>query len=507
MVPILDRLAQPVLSAMAYPTFDPVALRLGPLEIRWYALAYIGGLLIGWFYAAQLSRTDRLWARGQPRPSARDFDDIIVYVTIGVVLGGRLAYVIFYDPLRFLHEPWEIPAIRHGGMSFHGGFLGALAALLLFARSRGIPAFSMLDVAAAVAPIGLFLGRLANFIKPELWGRPTDVAWGMVFPGSDGQVRHPSQLYEAVLEGVVLFCILAVVIQRGGLRRPGLVGGLFVAGYGLARITSEFFREPDPQLGFIAGGFATMGMLLSLPMLAVGIWAMARAFRRPVEQDREPTPAPRPETTEPATARGGRLPHWPPLGQPRTVQIGFDRGGDLVGELWVGNRPRQHHAAKQRGENGPGARPPALLASRSCGLFAVHEGGDFPQLGFELRARRRIGALHVESERRQRAPPGPVLPMRAAEVTADKAGTPRIAALLYSARNTLPQHLHPIRDGVAEGVRLGAEMFVEPAARHPGGLGQRIDADAIDPMLSECSARGAADATRRLFAVLAGIAH
>ncbi|MBY0611819.1 MAG: prolipoprotein diacylglyceryl transferase [Beijerinckiaceae bacterium] len=282
---------------LPFPVFDPVALRLGPLEVRWYALAYIGGLLIGWWYATRLVGAERLWAKGQKRPSVQHFDDVIVYATLGVVLGGRLAYVLFYDPMRFLREPWEIPAIWHGGMSFHGGFLGAMAALIYYARRQGVPVLSMLDVAAVVTPVGLFLGRIANFIKPELWGRPTDVPWAMVFPGSDGLPRHPSQLYEAALEGLVLFVMLGLVARAGGFRRPGLIGGLFVAGYAVARIVSEFFREPDPQLGFIAGGFATMGMLLSLPMLAVGIWAISRAYRLPAEQDVEPTPGalPRPE--------------------------------------------------------------------------------------------------------------------------------------------------------------------------------------------------------------------
>ena len=284
-------LGKPVLAAIAYPAFDPVALSLGPIEIRWYALAYIAGLLIGWFYASRLVSADGLWASGQARPTARHFDDAIVYITLGVVLGGRLAYVLFYDPIRFLREPWEIPAIWHGGMSFHGGFLGAVLALVMFARANRISPYSMLDVAAAVTPIGLFLGRIANFIKPELWGRPTDVAWGMVFPGSDGQVRHPSQLYEAALEGIILLLVLAVAVRMGAFRRPGLIGGLFVAGYGIGRITAEFFREPDPQLGFIAGGFATMGMLLSLPMLAVGIWAVSRAFNRPAAGDVAAAPA------------------------------------------------------------------------------------------------------------------------------------------------------------------------------------------------------------------------
>ena len=274
-------------STLPFPIFDPVALRLGPLEVRWYALAYIGGLLIGWWYATRLVSSDRLWAKGQKHPSVQHFDDVIVYLTLGVVLGGRLAYVLFYDPVRFIREPWEIPAIWHGGMSFHGGFLGAIAALVFYARRNGVPALSMLDVAAVVTPVGLFLGRIANFIKPELWGRPTDVPWAFVFPGSDGQPRHPSQLYEAVLEGLVLLVVLALVARAGGFRRPGLIGGLFVGGYAIARIVSEFFREPDPQLGFIAGGFATMGMLLSLPMLAVGLIAIDRAYRKPAAQDVE----------------------------------------------------------------------------------------------------------------------------------------------------------------------------------------------------------------------------
>ncbi len=262
-----------------YPVFDPVALRLGPLEVRWYALAYIAAILIGWWYAARAVRTENLWATGQSRPTVQHFDDVIVFVTLGVVLGGRLAYVLFYDPLRFMAEPWEIPAIWHGGMSYHGGFLGALLALILFARAKALPVLTLLDVAAAAAPLGSLFGRIANFIKPELWGRPSDVSWAMVFPDPRaGDVpRHPSQLYQALLEGLILFIVLQILVRLGGFKRPGFVAGAFGAGYGVARIIGEFFREPDPQLGFIFGGVATMGMLLSLPMVIAGVWLMMRA--------------------------------------------------------------------------------------------------------------------------------------------------------------------------------------------------------------------------------------
>ncbi len=272
---------------LIYPVFDPVALYLGPLEIRWYALAYIAAILIGWWYAVRAAKNERLWALGQVRPTAQHFDDVIVYLTLGVILGGRIVYVVFYDPRRFMAEPWEIPAIWHGGMSYHGGFIGAMLALLLFARARAIPILPLFDICAAVAPLGSLFGRIANFIKPELWGRPSDVWWAMVFPDPRaGDIpRHPSQLYQAALEGLVLFLLLQFLVYRGGFRRPGLVAGSFAAGYAAARIIGEFFREPDPQLGFIFGGVATMGMLLSLPMLAAGLWLIIRATRRPVVQD------------------------------------------------------------------------------------------------------------------------------------------------------------------------------------------------------------------------------
>ena len=261
-----------------FPVIDPVLVDIGPLPIRWYALAYIAGLVLGWAYARRLVSRESLW-QGLPHPTPGSLDDLLVYAAIGVVFGGRLGYVLFYNFDFYLAHPAEALAVWKGGMSFHGGLLGAALGIMLFARRYRLPFLTVFDVCAAVVPIGLFLGRLANFIKPELWGRPTDVPWAMIFPGSDGQPRHPSQLYEAALEGIVLFIVLALVVRAGGLRRPGLVTGIFAIGYGAARITCEFFREPDPQLGFLFGG-ATMGMLLSLPLIAAGLVCLVIAYRR-----------------------------------------------------------------------------------------------------------------------------------------------------------------------------------------------------------------------------------
>jgi phosphatidylglycerol:prolipoprotein diacylglycerol transferase len=221
------------------------------------------------------------------RPTPTDMDDLIVWAALGIVLGGRVGYVLFYNLGSYLSHPAEIFTIWRGGMSFHGGFLGTILAILLFARSRGLNALAMLDVAAVVTPIGLFTGRLANFVNGELWGRPApDVPWAIVFPNGGPEPRHPSQIYEAFAEGIVLFLVLAIAVRRFGFRRPGLVGGLFIFGYAVARIICEFFREPDPQLGFLfgrqvdaLGGGITMGMLLSLPMALVGIAAMWIAWR------------------------------------------------------------------------------------------------------------------------------------------------------------------------------------------------------------------------------------
>jgi phosphatidylglycerol:prolipoprotein diacylglycerol transferase len=265
---------------IAFPVFDPIAIAIGPIAIRWYALAYIGGIVLGWLYARKIIRSERLWG-GKAPFTVTDFDDFILWVTLGIILGGRTGYVLFYNLGFFTKHPMEIFKLWTGGMSFHGGFMGCVIAVLLFGWKRNISVLSLGDVTCAVGPIGLLLGRLANFINSELWGRHADasVPWAMVFPNGGPLPRHPSQLYEAGLEGIVLFIVLALLIGGGALKRPGFIIGAFAALYGVARITGEFFREPDPQLGFLWGGL-TMGMLLSVPMILAGIAFMVAAMRR-----------------------------------------------------------------------------------------------------------------------------------------------------------------------------------------------------------------------------------
>jgi phosphatidylglycerol:prolipoprotein diacylglycerol transferase len=266
------------LLALPFPALDPVIVEIGPFAIRWYALAYIAGILLGWLYARAIIRSQKAWGGAAPLTVA-DFDDFVLWVTLGIVLGGRVGYVLFYNLPHFYAHPAEIVQLWKGGMSFHGGFLGCVVAVIAFARVRGIPVLSLGDLTCAVGPIGLFLGRIANFINGELWGRPGDVPWAMVFPGGGPLPRHPSQLYEAGLEGVGLFVALAILVRAGALKRPGLVIGAFALGYGIARSFAEFFREPDPQLGFLWGGL-TMGMLLSLPMIVAGLGLIFFALSR-----------------------------------------------------------------------------------------------------------------------------------------------------------------------------------------------------------------------------------
>ena len=279
------------LLTIAFPVFDPIAIAIGPFAIRWYALAYIGGIVLGWIYARSLIKNEKLW--GGPAPiTLPQMDDFILWVTLGIILGGRTGYVLFYNLPFFMAHPAEIFELWKGGMSFHGGFLGCVAAVILFCRKNDIPILSLGDITTAVGPIGLFLGRIANFINGELWGRAADssVPWRMIFPNDPLHLpRHPSQLYEAGLEGIVLFTILAVMIRFGALKRPGLILGSFISLYGLARITGEFFREPDPQLGFLWGGL-TMGMLLSVPMVIAGAVIIVLAWRRKSPK-RQQTPA------------------------------------------------------------------------------------------------------------------------------------------------------------------------------------------------------------------------
>jgi phosphatidylglycerol:prolipoprotein diacylglycerol transferase len=261
------------LLAIPFPAIDPVLVHLGPFAIRWYALAYIVAIVCGWLVLRRLVQRPG-WV-----VDVTAIDDAILYVTLGIILGGRIGYVLFYNGPWYLSHPLDALQVWRGGMSFHGGLIGVIIALTLFARSRKLPVLEFGDLAAAVAPIGLLLGRIANFINGELWGRPTDVPWAMVFPGAGPLPRHPSQLYEAFLEGIVLLIVMQVLAWRS--RRPeqrGRLGGVFLIGYALARIAVEFFREPDAQLGYLAGGI-TMGQLLSLPMLLAGLLLLAWSFR------------------------------------------------------------------------------------------------------------------------------------------------------------------------------------------------------------------------------------
>ena len=263
----------PLIGVLAYPEIDPVLIEIGPIVIRWYALAYIGGLFFAWWYLAKLSEH-----KDAPL-SRRHADDFLLWATAGVIVGGRLGYVLFYNPLFYLENPGAILRLWDGGMSFHGGLAGVVLGVIWFARRNGIPVFRMADLIACTAPVGLFLGRMANFVNGELWGRATDVPWAMVFPGAGPEPRHPSQLYEAALEGLVLFAILFYLVHFTSARRyTGLLTGTFFVGYGLARILVEFFREPDAHLGEL-GGFITMGQVLSLPILAFGGYMLAHGYR------------------------------------------------------------------------------------------------------------------------------------------------------------------------------------------------------------------------------------
>jgi phosphatidylglycerol:prolipoprotein diacylglycerol transferase len=268
-----------LLAILPFPNIDPVAFSIGPLSIHWYGLAYVAGILAGWFYARKLVETPDLWRGGQAPMTRLHLDDFLVWIAAGIVLGGRIGYVLFYDLAPMLENPVRIIEIWNGGMSFHGGLIGATLAMILFARKHSIPVWSMFDVIAAVVPFGLFFGRIANFINGELWGRLSTAPWAIVFPTGGLGARHPSQLYEAGLEGIVLLLVLALLIFRfKALRTPGLVAGVFVIGYACSRIFVEFFREPDAQLGYLLGtSWLTMGMVLSLPMAAIGVWAVVRA--------------------------------------------------------------------------------------------------------------------------------------------------------------------------------------------------------------------------------------
>jgi phosphatidylglycerol---prolipoprotein diacylglyceryl transferase len=269
---------------MPFPAIDPIALQLGPVIIRWYALAYLAGVFLGVFYGWTLLLQPRLWPNDKPPFPAPDAWDFATWAVVGIVAGGRAGYVLFYNLPFYLANPDQILAVWDGGMSFHGGLLGILVAMALFVRSKGASILSGFDILGAVSTIGLFLGRIANFINAELYGAPTSLPWAVVFPTDpEALPRHPSQLYEALLEGVLLFIVVRIATHGfHALKRPGLVAGIFGIGYALSRIFVEFFRLPDAQLGYLLGtGWLTMGMVLSLPILVAGIALVAYAMARP----------------------------------------------------------------------------------------------------------------------------------------------------------------------------------------------------------------------------------
>jgi len=291
-------------ASIPFPQISPeiftVTLFGVEFALRWYAMAYIAGIVIGWRLVVATVRRPRLWRGDNPAISEGQVEDLLTWVILGVILGGRLGFVLFYQPEYYLQNPGQILMIWQGGMSFHGGLLGVVAACLVYARRQGINRLSVGDVLCMATPAGLLLGRIANFINAELWGRPTDLPWGVIFPGPMAQdcpgvtglcARHPSQLYEAALEGLVLGAVLLwLAWRRGALKRPGLISGLFFTGYGLARFLVEFVRQADPQfitpdnpLGHalqFGGTGLSMGQLLSLPMIAFGLALCLYARRR-----------------------------------------------------------------------------------------------------------------------------------------------------------------------------------------------------------------------------------
>ncbi len=275
------------LLAIPFPDFNPIALEIGPVAIKWYGLAYMAGLLLGWMYIRRLLTEQRLWPRGTPPFDATRTDDLLLFMTIGVVLGGRLGFVLLYEAGHYLSNPSEIAMVWKGGMAFHGALLGCGLAIWLFARWTKVSTLSTMDLCAATVPLGLLFGRVANFINGELWGRPTEVPWGMVFPEARLQYpqleplpRHPSQLYEAALEGLVLFLVLRYMTHhRGSLQTPGLTTGLFLIGYGLARTFCEMFRSPHAGHALNIGPL-TAGMMYSIPMILLGMWFIWNSQKR-----------------------------------------------------------------------------------------------------------------------------------------------------------------------------------------------------------------------------------
>ena len=267
--------------AIPFPDIDPVAVQIGPIAIKWYGLAYLAGLLLGWLYIRRLLSQTKLWADERPPFLPQKVDDLLIYMVAGVLIGGRLGFVLFYEPSYYLENPLDIFAVWKGGMAFHGGLFGSGVAIWIFSRRNGINPWSTSDLCTATVPIGIFFGRIANFINGELFGRPTDVPWGMVFPEArlhypnvEPTARHPSQLYEAMLEGLLLFIVLRILTHYyGALKRPGLVSGTFLVGYALARSTAELFREPHFAHSLNIEPL-TVGIAYSIPMLLLGLFVI-----------------------------------------------------------------------------------------------------------------------------------------------------------------------------------------------------------------------------------------
>lgn len=266
---------------LTFPNIDPVIFSIGPLHVHWYGLAYVIGILFAWWYARKLVANIGLWGGKQSSVKPEDLDDFLTWAVIGIMVGGRLGYIFFYDFAAFMENPARIIEVWKGGMSFHGGLIGVLLAMIIFSRRRGFSPFNLFDIITASAPIGIMSVRITNFINGELFGKPTDLPWAMIFPNGGPEPRHPSQLYEAALEGLVLFFILRVLThQILKLQRPGFVAGAFIAWYALSRIMIEFVRLPDAHIGYLAGGWLTMGMVLSIPLGLVGLWAMSTSKYR-----------------------------------------------------------------------------------------------------------------------------------------------------------------------------------------------------------------------------------
>ncbi len=267
--------------AIPFPDMDPVAVQIGPIAIKWYGLAYLTGLLLGWLYIRRLLSQTKLWADDRPPFLPQKVDDLLIYMVAGVLIGGRLGFVLFYEPSYYLENPLDIFAVWKGGMAFHGGLFGSGVAIWIFSRRNGINPWSTSDLCTATVPIGIFFGRIANFINGELFGRPTDAPWGMVFPEArlhypdvEPTARHPSQLYEAMLEGLLLFIVLRILTHYyGALKRPGLVSGTFLVGYALARSTAELFREPHFAHSLNIEPL-TVGIVYSIPMLLLGLFVI-----------------------------------------------------------------------------------------------------------------------------------------------------------------------------------------------------------------------------------------